>query len=180
MIINIVKFASATMLVVLLFVCGAYAVTSTQSTSIPATKPAPQPQIPRIIAQRFLTGLEGFLIKKGSLDSLITLVSDQAVQTALSLQAKKPSELSGDQLKQARKDVLRTWAAVINFYAGHINYEPAAIHSSTPTDSNIVPTIQIFFPASHPGYPRAISIVVVCVKEEANWKIKYVSFAPPK
>ncbi|MFA5863048.1 MAG: hypothetical protein WC975_00015 [Phycisphaerae bacterium] len=158
--------------------------------SQPATRSTTQPSSDGLaaeqIARTILRDLETFLIQEHTnprqaeqtLRSISMHGSNQSLTAMLSPYGLKPSDIPGEKLNLLRKEIAGIWAAVINFYAGYINYAEPKFRTFANAASSIPQTIQVAFPASRPDFPHPIKILVILVKENDAWKIRYLSLLP--
>jgi hypothetical protein len=158
--------------------------------SQPATRWATQPSSDRLaaeqIAGKVLQDLETFLSQEHkdprqaeqTLLSISTYVSNQSLVAILNPYRLKLSDIPEEKLNLLRNEIAGNWAAIINFYAGYIDYTQPKFPMLPNPASPISQTIQVAFQALRPDFPHPINILVVLVKENDAWKVRYLSLLP--
>lgn len=139
-------------------------------------------------AVSFLRGLTKFLLverenpKEAKLlkSQLAQKVSNYNLVSVLEGMGLKLRNLPKDKIDKVREIYVNNWAAVINFYKSDIRFHKLKILGPTTTKSSLHDgMVSVLIPASHPGYPRKVNILVTCLKEKKQWKIQLVRLFPP-
>jgi hypothetical protein len=155
------------------------------TTTQPATQPA-KVQSPADVTETFLKGLEEMLTAEEKRDrsrarevktELSRYVAEETVNKTAVHYGFGGVDLTAENNLTVRQGMVSAWAAVINYYRGHLDY------SRLKTLIPILKTaekdlMRIVVPATGPAYPNQTSILVICVKERNEWKVKLVGLIP--
>jgi hypothetical protein len=152
------------------------------ATSQPATTQGVS--VPAKTAENFLKGLEQFLALEHRnrqeadlvLGETSDSISDEPLTSAVALKGHRLSDLSEEEVNLSRKELASTWAAIINFYTGFINYNQAKILSfpGSPKPNSLSGLTQVLFPAANPAFPRPVNILINLIPEKNTWKVKSI------
>jgi hypothetical protein len=165
---------------------AAFAGPQSQPSTRSATQPLYKGLVAEQMARKVLQDLETFLEQEHkttrqadqTLLSISTHVSNQSLEVMVNPYGLKLSDIPDEKLNLLRKGIAGAWAAIINFYAGYINYnEPKLLTLPNPALST-AQTMQVAFPALRPDFPHPVKILVVLVKENDTWKVRYLSLLP--
>jgi hypothetical protein len=163
-------------------------VTTRPATSQPATSQSVA--VPGQIGLEFLKGLEAFLSLEHRdrqeaeriLRSVSGLISDEPLKSWVAMKGKRLSDLSEKEANASRKDLAGSWAAIINFYTGYIDYKRMRVVTFSKSAKPEVESAmaQVLFPAQNPAFPRPVNILVLLIEESNTWKVKSVILLPGK
>ena len=137
---------------------------------------------PQQVACDFIAALERFLRDEHSrpkdaqreLAFAGSLIADEPIEGPLTELGYKIKKIQPEKILALKETIASTWAAVINYYVGHITYPKAA---SAPTTQPRLPrAVTVRLPAHVPGPTRPVEIIVTCVRE-GTWKVKFVGLA---
>ncbi len=175
----------------LLCVCpvGGGVTTRPADTRPAATRPAtPSTDIVGRTGLEFLKGLDTFLILEHRdrkeadrvLWSVSGLISDEPLTSAVAMKGYRLSDLSEKEANLERKELASTWASIINFYAGFIEYKRMRVvtFSKPGKPDSSSGMAHVLFPAMNPAFPHPVNILVLLIQEKNTWKVKSITLLP--
>lgn len=141
---------------------------------------------PATVAADFLKGLEEMLSLESrrqyrQADSiklkLAKLIADETIDAEVQIYGRSTANLSAEAIIDVQTGMVTGWAALINYYSSHFNYEQI---------DTIIPFLQeprndvaqIVIPVEKIKEVHWININVICVKENNRWKIKQIRLEP--
>lgn len=145
-------------------------------------------ETPTASAVSFLSGLRKLLLlerqnpkeAKEIKSNLTKRVSDYNLISALAGMGLKLRDIPQKKIDKVRETYVTNWEAVINFYKQNIQFHKLEVLGPTTTTSTKpVGMVSLLVPASRPGYPRTVNILVTCVRENNQWKIQLIRLFPP-
>ncbi len=162
-----------------------YAVKAATTTQ---TQTAPAVVTPLQIAKTFVMGLEEFLVlehknpakAKDVIRKIAPIIADHTIAANLAPYGLKISDLPDEKIFEIRSALIGSWAAVINFYQGYMNYAQINQRSPLTPSATLGNLVRVMIPAERQGYPHPVNIMVACVMEKDQWKVRFVAILPKK
>jgi hypothetical protein len=156
--------------------------------NIPVVQSANKTELtrPANVAEQFLKGMEEMLTleskgqrKEAKAVSLKVsdLISEETINREVAVYGKSTANLSPESIDNVQTGIFSEWAAVINFYQGHLDYSrmdttiPFLEHAQNDIARILIPVANI--KGTHP-----VNLVVICVHEKDQWKIRLLKLEP--
>jgi len=181
---------------------GLGVVLTVSGLTVSQTLPAGRPPTTRVVqlapneaeaavknTRSFVKGMEQFLAEEHKdskkAKTVLLEISRQVwlhrIESLVSQYGIRVADMPEKQMDDVRTELVGSWAAMINFYAGYIDYSKIkAVPLINSTPESQVDTIHVILPAENPKFPRPINILVTNVQEEKEWKIKLIDLLPGK
>jgi len=181
--VNLKAVSIPTITVLLIAFAGCRSDDQPSDVNVPQTANITPKTPPQQVARVFLQTLESFLNLKRSnsrqaeqtIKAAAKLIADQTVQSAVEDMRLERRKITAEQALRVKKAYASAWAAVINFYCGHIAYPKL---TSAPAPLATQPrVVRVVFPAHKPGPTKPTNIVVACIKED-TWKVQSLRLTP--
>ena len=141
---------------------------------------------PATVAENFLKGMEEMLVLESQgkqkqatevKNRLAGMISDETVNDEVAPFGKSVANLSAEAILNIQTGMVTAWGALVNYYHGSIDYSQI---------DTMIPMLQaaqkdsahIAIGTLGPDKTHRVRIVVFCVQENSQWKIKQVRLAP--